>query len=146
VKKNDKGKRASMLNPALRKKQLVAQGAMYRAEILAATEMTRAGLRPDSLARSALSQVVFSALAAFRGKGLDGGAGPTDAGMRLQTVLPLVISGVSALLKLSGRSAAKPLLRAALVAGAAAAVGAAVYLSKKKMARAAAEPDIAIQD
>jgi hypothetical protein len=111
------------VNPADRKKQLIAQGAVYRAEVLHAKQMTRAGLRPDSLARGALRQLAGVALAVV---GKKTGIGLAGAGA--QTLLPLLLSAGSALLQ--NKSLRKPLLRGGLIACSVAAV--AVFFSKKK--------------
>lgn len=111
------------MNSADRKKQLIAQGAVYRAEVLHAKQMTHASLHPDSLARSALNQLAVIALSVFRNRI---GANPAGAGM--QALLPLLFSAASAL---SGKkSLLKRVLRGTLIAGGAAA--AAAFLIQKK--------------
>jgi len=112
------------VNPADRKKQLIAQGAVHRAEVLRAKQMTRAGLRPDSLARGALRQLAGVALEVVGKK-----TGIGLAGSGAQTLLPLLLSAGSALLR-NKSSLRKPLLRGALIAGSVAAV--VVFFSKKK--------------
>lgn len=111
------------MNPADRKKQLIAQGAVHRVEVLHAKQMTRAGLRPDSLARGALRQLAGVALA-VAGKKTGIGLAGADA----QTLLPLLLSAGSAFLR--KKSLRKPLLQGVLIAGSVAAV--AVFFSKKK--------------
>jgi len=113
------------VNPADRKKQLIAQGAVHRAEVLHAKQTMRAGLRPDSLARGALRQLAGVVLAVV---GKKTGIGLAGAGA--QTLLPLLLSAGSALLR--NKSLRKPLLRGALIAGSVAT--AAVFFSKKKKA------------
>jgi hypothetical protein len=120
------------MNRADRKKQLIAQGALYRAELLLAKEAAHASLQPDSLAKSALHQVARSALAIFRRQNLTGLAGL--AGGNLQTALPLVITGISALAK------RKHLLKPVLLAGAVAGV-VALVMKKKKAGHTAADMD-----
>ena len=113
------------MKPVDRKKQLIAQGAVYRAEVLHAKQMTRVGLHPDSLARGALHQVAGVALSMIGKK-----AGIGLAGAGAQTLLPLLLSAGSALLR--KKSQLKPLLRGSLIAGGVAAV--AVFFAKKKKA------------
>lgn len=120
------------MNRADRKKQLIAQGALYRAELLLAKETAHASLQPDSLAKSALHQIVRGALAIFRRQNLTGLAGL--AGGNLPTALPLVITGVSALAK------RKHLLKPVLLAGAIAGV-VALVVKKKKAGHTAADMD-----
>lgn len=117
------------MNREDRKKQLIAQGAVYRAEVLLAKDSAEASLRPDTLARSVLHQVAIAALAAIRG----GGGLP---GMNVQTLLPIVMGGISALSK--RKSLLKTVARGAAVAGAAAGVVALVS-RKKKSKQGAAE-------
>lgn len=113
------------MNREDRKKQLIAQGAVYRAEVLLAKETAAAGLRPDTLARSVLHQAAIAALAAFRG-----GSGSLP-GVNLQTLLPIVMGGISALSK--RKSLLKTIARGAVFAGAAA--GVAALVSRKKKAK-----------
>ena len=116
------------MNREDRKKQLIAQGAVYRAEVLLAKEFAEAGLRPDTLARSVLHQVAAAAIAAFRGG--NGGV----PGVNLHTLLPIVMGGISALSK--RKSLLKIAVRGAAVAGTAAGVAAHVARWKKsKQAR-----------
>ena len=103
------------------KAQLVAQGAAYRSSIRAAQHAMRADLSVDALTRSVLSHVAATAYAAFKSRTGIGG-------INLQTLLPLVIGGVSALSK---RSLWKPVLRGTLFLGAAAAALALVAKRKK---------------
>jgi hypothetical protein len=113
------------MNPAKsadRKKQLIVQGAVYRAEIILAKEMTEASLRPDSLAKSILHQAALTAFSAFKNRGGNG-----LPGLNVQTLLPLVITGVSVLAK--RKSLAKSVLRGVLLAGVAA--GVVAFISKK---------------
>ena len=125
-----------MDNAADRKKKLIAQGALYRVEVLHATQMTRASLRPDSLARGALHQLVGVALSIFSKK-TGGGLG---AGV--QTLLPLLLSAAPALLR--KKSLWKSAWRGTFVAAGIAAT--AVFLSKKNAAseNPEAEPDASV--
>jgi hypothetical protein len=113
------------MNPAKsadRKKQLIVQGAVYRAEIILAKEMTEASLRPDSIAKSILHQAALAAFSAFKNRGGNG-----LPGLNVQTLLPLVITGISALAK--RKSLAKPVLRGVLLASVVA--GVVAFISKK---------------
>lgn len=107
---------------AQHKAQLVAQGAAYRSSIRAAQHAIRADLSVDALTRSAISHVASTAFAAFKSR-------TGIAGVNVQTLLPLVIGGVSALSK---RSLLKPVLRVTLLLGAAA--GALALVAKKRKA------------
>lgn len=98
-----------------RKAQLVAQGADYRSGIKAAEHSIAADLRPGKLAKGVLTHVASAAVAAFRMRSQSGG-------VKLQTLLPLVVSTVSALSK---RALLKPVLRVAIPLGAVAYVWAA---------------------
>lgn len=123
------------MNRADRKKQLIAQGALYRAELLLAKEAAHASLQPDSLAKGAMQQIARTALAIFRRRNLTGLAGLAGlAGGNLQMALPLVITGVSALAK------RKHLLKPVLLAGAVAGV-VALVMKKKKAGHTAADMD-----
>jgi hypothetical protein len=110
------------VNRADRKKQLIAQGALHRAEIVLAQQTTQDSLHPDSLARNALRHLAFFALSTFRKRNVSGF--PVD----IPTLLPLVMGGISALSK------ATPLVKkiAYGTAIASAAAGMAVMFSKKK--------------
>ncbi|OWW20785.1 hypothetical protein [Noviherbaspirillum denitrificans] len=114
------------MNRADRKKQLIAQGAVYRAEILLAKESAEASLRPDTLARSVLHQAAGALIGAFRGGNLGG-----LPGMNLQTLLPLVMGGISALSR--RKSLLGKVLRGVAVAGVAA--GAAALVLRKRKAQ-----------
>lgn len=119
------------MNREDRKKQLIAQGAVYRAEILLAKEVAEAGLRPDTLARSVLHQVAIAVLAAFRGSG-------SVPVANLQTLLPIVMGGISAFSK--HKSAIRTVARGAVIAGAAAGI-VALVARKKKAAPSRTEGD-----
>ncbi len=111
-----------------RMKHLIAQGAIYRTEVLLAKQAVHDSLQPDTLARSALHKLGLAALAAFRNRNAPGFA--SLAGLDLQTVLPLAMTGISLLAR--KKSLAKKLLRGAAVAGVVA--GAVALLSRKKKA------------
>lgn len=110
-----------------RKKQLIAQGAVHRAEILLAKQAARASLRPDALAHGALTHAAGIGLALF---GKRGGKGAADMGV--QALLPVLLSAVSALAK---RKSLRNPVAGALLAGAAAALAA--YRATRKAASAA---------
>jgi hypothetical protein len=98
----------------LRKQLLITQGAMYRSGIKSSKEKMVAGLRGETLARSALKQVGMVALSAWRNRaGLAGFAGSLPA------VVPLVVGGVS---KLWGQPKVKPVVRGVAIAGVVASV------------------------
>ncbi len=126
------------MNRADRKKQLIAQGAVYRAEVILAKQAMQVSLQPDSLAKSALHQIALAAFSLLKNRGA-----AALPGVNLQTVVPLVMAGVSALSK--RKDLVKPVLRGALVAGAVA--GVVAFIAKKKKAAQAgaadnnAEPD-----
>ena len=105
-----------------RKRQLIAQGAIYRVELLLSRQVIQHSLQPQSLARRVLQNIPKVAFAAFRNRTL--GA----SGINLQTMLPLLMSGVSVLAKSGIRT--KPLLRRAAIA--AAVFGMIALISRKK--------------
>lgn len=109
------------MKPADRKKQLIAEGRLYRAELMIAKETVRAGLQPEALARNALTRLAVLAITAFRQRN-----GALPAGLNVPALLPLVISGVSALAR------KKPWWKGALIAGAVA--GTVALIAKTKQA------------
>lgn len=115
-----------LLTVADRKKILVAQGALFRSEIIDAKEAARVSLHPDNLAKGALHRLMHAAVTAFASRTI-----PGIAGLDWETILPLVISGVSVLSKTPAR---KKLMRGALVLGAAGVV-ASLVLNRKKASR-----------
>jgi hypothetical protein len=115
--------RKIVLSVADRKKMLIAQGAVFRAEIMASKEIAHASLHPDSLAKGAINHIMLAALGAFKSR-----SGPSIAGISLQTVMPLLLSGMS---MLSKNSRLKPMMRAALAVGAAGIAAALVWKRKK---------------
>ena len=112
------------MNTADRKRQLIAEGRIWRAEVLHSKEVVREGLRPDSMARRVLGQVAIAGLAALRAKG-----GIGLGSINLATVLPIVLSGVSALAR--NKSLVKPALRGAVIAGAVAAAARFLFRRRK---------------
>lgn len=117
------------MNRSDRKRKLIAEGRVWRAEVLHSKEAVREGLRPDSMAHRVLGQVAVAGLAVLRAKS---GAGLGLPGINLGTILPLVVSGVSALAK--RKTLVRPALRGAAIAGAAAAVAAFLFRRGKKPA------------
>jgi hypothetical protein len=99
-----------------RKKELIAQGAAFRAGIINSTKGVHASLRPELLGKSVVSHLLAVAFAAFK----KGGA-PDIAGLNLQALMPLVVAGVSALSK---KPLLKPVMRGALILGVTGAVAA----------------------
>ena len=110
----------------IRKRQLIAQGAIYRTEVMLARQAVRDSLQPDTLAKSAVHKAGLAALAAFRNRNAFG-----VAGLDLQTVLPLAMTGISLLIR--KKSLVRPLLRGAAVSGLIAGV-VALWVRKKKAA------------
>jgi hypothetical protein len=109
---------------AERKKLLIAQGAAFRSEIVHSKYAAQAHLHPESLATGVAHQLVTFLLSAL---GNRSGAGL--AGIDLQTILPLAISGIAALSK--RRSLWKPMAIGILTAGTLGAVVAFVVRKKK---------------
>jgi hypothetical protein len=108
-----------------RKKQLIAEGTVYRALVVQAKNDAYAGMRPDLLVKGAIEHAASTVLAAFRN-----GNVVNMVGDHLPTILPLVVTGISALRKLS---LPKPVIRGLLLAVVAGAVGTLVF--KKMRAR-----------
>ena len=98
------------MNNADRKRQLIAQGRIYRAEVMHAKEVVGEGLRPESMTRRIMSQVALTGLAALRAR-----SGIGLPGLNLGTALPLVLRGVSVLAK--RKTLIKPLLKSTVIAG-----------------------------
>lgn len=124
------------MNREDRKRQLIAQGAVYRVELLLAKQAAEDGLRPDTLARSLLHQAAGALITAFRSGGIAG-----LPGLNLQTLLPIIMGGISALSK--RKSLLKAIVRGTAVAGAAAGIVALVARKKNVTQQAA---DDATQD
>lgn len=104
------------------KRQLIAQGALYRAETVLARESLRTGLRPQVLATEALPGLAGAALTAWLGGGL-----ATGLLGKLPVLLPLTLRVASLF---AGRQGGrKRALRLAAIA--AAAGGAYLYLKRK---------------
>ena len=88
-----------------RKKHLIAEGALYRSRFHYSKDVVAANLHAESLAKAAVNHLMATAYTAFAGSG-------GLKGLNLQSILPLLISGVSILSK---RSLIKPLFRGVLV-------------------------------
>jgi hypothetical protein len=135
------------LSRAERKRLLIAQGAAFRNGVAQAGRVTQTSLRPDTLANGALGHLASTAMSWFGGAGKGKGAvtsatrviGTALAGLDVAAVLPLVLSGASALSKrfLLRRAMVKPALYGALILGVAGAT--AVFLARRKKARAASQ-------
>ncbi|RJF97161.1 hypothetical protein D3871_00395 [Noviherbaspirillum saxi] len=93
---------------------MIAEGALHRAELLLAKDTVRTGLRPVSLARSAVQQLTATASTSLRNRGVGSVLG-TDS--NLHALLPLLMSGLSALAE--KKSLRKAMLGATLLLGAA---------------------------
>jgi hypothetical protein len=118
------------MNRAERKKQLISQGALYRAQIVVARQFVHDGLEPRTLAKGALQQ---AALAAFSAIGTRNGIGLS--GLNIQTVLPIATGVFSALAK--RKSLVKAVLRGAVVAGSVAGLVALISRSRRAAREAA---------
>ena len=102
---------------AAQKEKLIADGALYRVELVRAKAYVTENLRPDVLWSSALAQVL--GLAAGRVEQLF-----SPGGVRMQTVMPYVLAGFSLI-------ARKKMIKPALGVGAAAML-ALVWLVRKR--------------
>src|SRR5450830_818242 len=107
----------------VRRRKLLAEGALYRIGIIDARERVRANLNASSLAKSAMRRM-GGALSSGIGDLFSGKAGNT-----LQSLTPLLISGAS---MLSKRYLRKPLLYWVILG---AGVVLARYLARKNRAR-----------
>lgn len=117
------------MNRATRKKLLIAQGALHRAEIVMAKQAAQDNLGPGAVSRK-LPQFALFALALLRGhKGVPG--------MSLSALLPVLTAGIAALAK--GKSVFKPVIRSILIAGAVAGITALIAKSKRQPAPGAAD-------
>jgi hypothetical protein len=116
---------------AQRKRQLLAEGAIYRASLAASMQEVRQNLSADSLARRAAGFVATAALGMIKGRaGIGGGIG-SIGGIGMQSLLPLAIEAFSLFSK---KPFLKKILRTAAVV--ATAMGAAnMFLRKKKSAK-----------
>ena len=98
------------MNRADRKKQLIAEGVLYRTEVMFAARDARDSLRPDTLARSALRHAMLIGLSALKTRKLGG-----LPGMNLMTLLPLAARMLSLLSRRKG--VAKVVLGGVAIAG-----------------------------
>ncbi len=121
-------KNSTQVSLAQRKAQLVEEGAAYRSGISQATQAIKASLRAESLVRNALGYLAMIGFGLLKRH-----TGAASGG--LQTMLPLLLGGISALKR---KSWLKSLLRSALIAGA---VGTAVSMVARKK-KAVAVPQI----
>jgi hypothetical protein len=114
------------LTTAQRKKLLIAQGVMYRAGLTEAKNAVRANLQTDVLVKGSLSSLVTAASGAL-------GHGFSLRNFReanFQTLLPLLISGVSLLVK--KRSLIQPLSAVAVALTTAAAIAGFMFKKPKR--------------
>lgn len=124
-----------MLNRSDRKKQLIAQGAIYRAEAMLAKQAVQESLKPESMAKSALHQAMRIGMAALNTRNIAG-----LPGINLQRILPLLMGGISALSQ--NKPLVKTVLRGAAVAGSVA--GLVRLFMNKKGSDGAASADASI--
>ncbi|SFB25266.1 hypothetical protein SAMN04515620_1314 [Collimonas sp. OK607] len=108
----------SKLSTAERKQMLLAEGAAFRADMLASRDIVRANLNSKSVASILLGRITGIASSAF--------SNPINLKTgNLRTVLPLLLTGAS---WLSRRGTRKPLLIGATVI---AAIGGALFFSSR---------------
>lgn len=116
-----------------RKKLLVAQGALHRANMMVARADIAAASEPSIMARSVLSRLAAAlkatALDNLRVGGIRVGDVRLNGGLDMRTLLPLLTGGISLLSKTAIR---KPLMYVAVAGGAIAGVA---YLLNKVGAR-----------
>jgi hypothetical protein len=110
---------------AQRKRQLLAEGAVYRASLAASLHEARENLRGDSLTRRAAGFAASTVFGMVKGRGLVEGL--MGQGLGLKGMLPFAIEAFSLVAK---RPFLKKILRAVAVA-AAAAGAAGIFLRKK---------------
>jgi hypothetical protein len=122
------------MNRTTRKKLLVAQGALHRAEIMMAKQVTQECLHPGAISRK-FPQFALFALAALRGHKSAESAGMP--GMNLSTLLPALTAAIAALAK--GKSVFKPVIRSIVMAGAFAGIATLIRKSKQRPASGAAD-------
>lgn len=104
----------AVLTVAQRKEKLIREGANFRAGMRSSIELVSNNLQTDTLARSIITQLTGTAYTAV-------GNLLRVKGANLQTLLPIVASGVSFVLK---ARLLRPLLRTTVIVGA---VGAGAY-------------------
>ena len=103
-----------------RKERLVLEGMAYRMRLDVATRQVRHGLQPEVLAQGAAGLAGKTALGLFSGGGF--------SGIGLPSVLPLLLSGASMLVRKSG---GRPIVRGFLTVAVAIGVAVAVIRAKK---------------
>lgn len=118
-----------MLDRAARKKELIALGAMRRAELVVERESLRAAVQPQVLGRVAMQRVADAALGVASRK-----TGLPLAGIDVASVVPMVAAGISAFRKRGGQSepggVSRVLVRGGALVGLAA--GVVAYLRRKQ--------------
>ena len=123
---------------AERKRLLIAKGEYFRDGIAEGSRTTQEGLHPNALVSDVWSHVVPALMSRFGGK-----LGATLAGVDIAAMLPLIMSGASALSKHVhfNRSMIKPALRGGIALGV---IGAATaFFIRRKKAKAADLPPTA---
>ncbi|EGF31376.1 hypothetical protein IMCC9480_15 [Oxalobacteraceae bacterium IMCC9480] len=120
---------AAVLTPAQRKEKLIREGANFRVGMRSSIELVGNNLQTDTLARSIITQLTGTAYSAL-------GSLLRVKGANLQTLLPIVASGVSFALK---ARLLRPLLRTTAGVGA---VGAGAYFLFRRDGRAAGDESL----
>jgi hypothetical protein len=110
------------LTVAQRKEKLIREGANFRAGMRSSIDLVSNNLQTDSLARSIITQLTGTAYAAA-------GSLLRVKGANLQTLLPIVVSGISFVVK---ARLLLPLLRTTAVIGV---VGAGAYFLSRRARR-----------
>ncbi|MFT5962329.1 MAG: hypothetical protein ACI8WM_002672 [Burkholderiaceae bacterium] len=118
-----------VLTVAQRKEKLIREGANFRAGMRSSLELVSHNLQTDALARSILTQLTGTVYAAA-------GTLLRVKGANLQTLLPIVVSGVSFVLK---ARLLRPLLRTTAVIGV---VGAGAYFLFRREGKAAEDDSV----
>lgn len=122
---NDDHAAKSALTLKQRKEKLIREGAGYRAAVRGSRDVISHNLHADVLARSAIAQVK-STVYATAGKLL------RLKGANLQTLVPVVVSTASFLMKIR---LSRPMLRTAAIAGTLATGAYFLYRKKPKVQR-----------
>ncbi|MDY7573151.1 hypothetical protein [Actimicrobium sp. CCI2.3] len=126
---NDESPISKVLTPAQRKEKLIREGANFRAGIRSSIELVGNNLQTDTLARSIITQLTGTAYAAV-------GSLLRVKGANLQTLLPIVVSGISFVVK---ARLLLPLLRTTAVAGV---VGAGAYFLLRRRSRTSEDDSV----
>ncbi len=119
---NDESPIPKVLTVAQRKEKLIREGASFRAGIRSSIELVGNNLQTDTLARSIITQLTGTVYAAA-------GRLLRVKGANLQTLLPIVVSGISFVVK---ARLLLPLLRTTAVIGV---VGAGAYFLTRRNSR-----------